>query len=97
MTGHDRMSWDGGMILQSGILRNCAQTYAKINTTRMPRRGLHSTYNDWNRGEFVFAGESGERENSVYGDMADIMFADEETRGFSNAIAGPRSLTFVGP
>lgn len=35
---------------------------------------------------FGRAGELGERENSVYGEKADIMFAGELTMGDSNAI-----------
>jgi hypothetical protein len=57
---------------------------------------LHHTYNDWNRGEFVCAGEFGDIEKSVYGEKEDMIFAGDETSGLSNAIVGAR-LICVNP
>lgn len=77
------------------ILPSCAQTCDKFSANETAC-GPQYTYIDWNRGEFMCAGESGERENSVYGDMVDIIeFPGEEIRGFSNAIAAAETLTCV--
>lgn len=50
------------------------------------QQGRQVAYIDWNLEPW--AGESGDKENSVYGEMADMIDPGDDTIGFSNAMVG---------